>query len=96
MKPYPYKLSFMAGDEPSVFADHGFDVYAYVDLGSNLHLQAPALNMFDLVNQAVTGRREEVYDIVLAEPDAALFAPPPDALVTHLTEPRGMKIKRER
>jgi hypothetical protein len=56
LRPYPYKLSFLKGQEPSVFADAGLDAYTYLDLGSNVHLQAPALNMFDLVNQSVTGQ----------------------------------------
>ena len=93
LQPYPYKLSFQRGGEPSVFADQGFDVYLYLDRGGNIHLQAPALNMLDLVNQSITGRREEVYDVVLGEPDPSLFLPPPGVSMTHQTEPRGMKMK---
>lgn len=77
-----------------MFADDGIDVYLYLDLdsGGNVHLQAPALNMLDLVNQSVTGRREEVYNIVLREPDPSLFRPPLDAAVEPLSGTRGIRL----
>jgi hypothetical protein len=61
--------------------------------GHNTHLQAPALNMFDLVNQSITGRREEVYDVVLREPMAEMFLPPPGVTVTPLTIKRGIVLE---
>jgi hypothetical protein len=92
LRPHRHKLSFLAGQEPNVFADTGLDAFEYFDAGGNVHLQAPALNMFDLVNQSLTGRREEVYDITLKEPDPALFVPPQSAIVASLSEARGMKL----
>lgn len=92
LRRHGYKLSFQRGQEPNVFSEIGFEVYQYLDGGGNLHLQAPALNMFDLVNQSITGKRQEVYDVVLREPDAKLFLPPPAAAVIHESKPRGMKL----
>lgn len=48
--------------------------------------------MFDLVNQSITGKRQEFYDVVLREPDAELFWPPPAADVLPQSEARGMKL----
>jgi hypothetical protein len=48
--------------------------------------------MFDLVNQAVTGRREEYIDIVFGEPEARLFEPPSGVPVAAKTETRGMRF----
>ena len=49
-------------------------MYEDHDLGGNTHLQAPELNMIDLVNQSITGRREELCGVVLREPSPELSA----------------------
>jgi hypothetical protein len=46
--------------------------------------------MFDLVNQSITGRREEICDVILREPPADLFVPPPGVNVTRIEAKRGM------
>ena len=93
LRRYPFRVSASPGDKPNVFADQGFEVFEYHDVGGNTHLQAPALNMFDLVNQSITGRREEVYDVVLREPMAEMFLPPPGVTVTPLTIKRGIVLE---
>ena len=74
-------------------ATEGFEVFEYHDVGGNTHLQAPSLNMFDLVNQSITGRREEIYDVILREPPADLFVPPPGVNVTRIEAKRGMILE---
>ena len=95
LRKHPFRVSAGLGEKPNVFASEGFEVYEYHDLGGNTHLQAPQLNMFDLVNQAITGRREELYDVVLREPPAEVFVPPPGAPVGQLSEKRGMVAVRK-
>lgn len=93
LRKHPFRLSVRPGEVPNVFAADGFEVYEYHDIGGNTHLQAPELNMFDLVNQSITGRREEVYDVVLREPPAEVFLPPPGVPVEPLTTKRGMVLE---
>jgi hypothetical protein len=90
VRKHPFRLSVGPGDKPNVFASEGFEVYEYHDLGGNTHLQAPELNMVDLVNQSITGRREELYDVVVREPSPELFLPPPGVDVERLSIKRGM------
>jgi hypothetical protein len=51
---------------------------------------APSLNFFPLRTVFPEGTIEEAYEIRLEEPDAQLFLPPPDAVVTVLSQPGGI------
>lgn len=93
LRKHPFRVSVRPGDKPNVFATEGFEVFEYHDVGGNTHLQAPVLNMFDLVNQSITGRREEVYDVILREPMAEMFMPPPGVNVTRVATKRGIVLE---
>lgn len=90
MSLYPFRLSFMRGQEPSFFADEGFSVYRVVNLGGDVRLETPALNWFALVRQSVTGRREEYTNVRIADQPPELFVPPPGVAVAITNELGGI------
>ncbi len=59
----------------------GFEVYRLTMKTGTIQLLAPALNLFSLLTELPTGRREEVISVIRGEPAGELFLPPPGVAV---------------
>ncbi len=61
----------------------GFDTYRRVHRFGMVNYEAPSLNFLALLSQHTTGEavRQEFVNIVLGEPEATVFLPPPGAII---------------
>ena len=87
MHAYPSRLAFREGQNRSLSAEDGFEVYFIVGANGSIRFEAPDLNWFPLIHQSVTGRRVERFNVVLRDQAPELFLPPPDAVIGYATEP---------
>jgi hypothetical protein len=81
LTPYPKKLEIRDGKEYSLTAETGFSAYQEMTSNGGLLLLVPELNFFPVVRDRIDGRRETYSDLVLSEPNADLFVPPPGVAV---------------
>ena len=91
LTPHGRKLDLLKGGSRSVQSKSGLDAYHYVTPSGTVWLLAPALNFEPLVKVFLNGMRLELSEIVMGEPDPALFVPPPSASVTFTNVVAGMR-----
>lgn len=78
---HPHRVSVGAGELYSLNSTTGYAAYQYATGNGGSLLLVPELNFFPVVQQRADGRREVYKDIIVGEPDEALFAPPAGATV---------------
>jgi hypothetical protein len=73
---YPYRLALKRGQSGSLTATSGFQALQTSEADGTTKLTVPELNMFEVVKEHPTGRREAYTNIELVEPSPELFRPP--------------------
>lgn len=93
---YAFKLDVGPGGSRKLRASQGFDAYMYTTASGTVRFMVPELNFFPVVMQQPAGHGKTFFNIVIGEPPAELFFPPPGAAITPSSIPFNLKSKPDK